>query len=309
MHENLAKELGVEVVGTHTGYYWEQMELPAYLRKMGSPKLINFCNMAPLSYGNNYIAMHDITAVRFPKTYSWAFRTAYGFMIPRLAKKAKHIFTVSEFSKKEIAGYYGMEERKITVTYNAVDNRFHCVEDKDMRREKYFIAVSSVKQNKNFPVVLQSFMEAKKTLKDARLYVVGDMKDKNFQTICLSAYGNEPSIKFLGRVSDEDLIRYYSNAIAFLFPSLYEGFGIPVLEAQACGCPVISSNAASMPEVLGDSALLCDPVDVGAFAKSMITLMSDAGKREKLIAMGHDNVKRFSWDESCRRIIEAVRNH
>ena len=301
----LAEEFHVQIIGTYTGYLWEQVELPRFLNKQGVPVLLNFCSVAPLVYKNNIVAIHDITFVRYPKTYSCSFRMVYNFLIPHLCKKVKHVLTVSKFSLEEITNYYKVPKEKFSVVYNAVDGQFRQMTDEKLQSEKYFVAVSSVKENKNFPMVVESFKKLQQRLPDAKLYIIGDLKDKNFGNIDLNVEDN-PNIILLGRVSDEDLIRYYSNAVGFIFPSYYEGFGIPVLEAQACGCPVISTNRSSLPEVLLDSAILANPDDVNAFADGMYTVATDTDLRSELIRKGFENVKRFSWEDSARKIVEVI---
>ena len=141
---------------------------------------------------------------------------------------------------------------------------------------------------------------------DVNLYIIGDLSDKNFKAIDIERYKENPNIKFLGRVSDDELIKYYSNAKGFVFPSLYEGFGIPVLEAQACGCPVISSNTSSLPEVLQDSALFSSPMDSDSFAENMAKIVSDNDLRNSLIEKGYQNMKRFSWEVSAKKIADLI---
>lgn len=306
--KGMAEKLEVKCIGNLSGYAWEQIELPFYLRKKGSSKLLNLCSVAPLLYSNNYVALHDITWVRFPETYSRSFCWVYNFLIPKLCKKAKGIFTVSEFSKREIAEHYKLPIEKFSVVYNAVSEGFLQVTDATLRRQRYFLAVSSLKANKNFITVLEAFETVAQMMPEVKLYIVGDCSDRNFQTIDIEKYRQNPGIKFLGRVSDEELVRYYSNAIGFVFPSLYEGFGIPVLEAQACGCPVISSSAASMPEVLRDSALFCEPMDVYGFAGQMCRLAEDEVLRQMLVDKGVENVRRFSWQESAEKILRSLEN-
>lgn len=302
----LAKELEVRVIGKHTGYYWEQIELPKYLRSIGSPLLLSLCNVAPLMYANNIVAIHDIIWKKYPKTSSWKFRLVYSYMIPHLCKSARHIITVSEFSKNEISKAFNIPEKKFTVIYNAVDDRFNRNKDESLKHENYFLAVSTVKANKNFQAAVRAFNEFNKTHKECKLYIIGDTGHKNYKRIDLGTLALNENFKLLGRVSDKDLIRYYSNAIAFLFPSLYEGFGIPPLEAQACQCPVISSNASSLPEVLGDSALFFDPNDIHAFAMQMEIVYTDLNLRTQLIEKGLKNVSRFSWKESAARVKTIV---
>ena len=132
-----------------------------------------------------------------------------------------------------------------------------------------------------------------------------DMNADSFRNMgnLIEECSKNPNIKLLGRVSDNDLIRYYSNAVAFIFPSLYEGFGIPVLEAQACGCPVISSNSSSLPEILGDSALMCDPNNTNEFANAVLKLVNHKSLKEILIDKGYENIKRFSWEKSAEKLL------
>lgn len=301
-HE-MAERLGAKCIGKHIGYFWEQIELPLYLWRHGSPKLVNFCSVAPLLYGNNYVAVHDITWVRYPETYSKAFCTVYNFLIPRLSRRAKKLITVSEFSKREISSYYRIPEGKFTVVYNAVGEMFHPIKDEMLQNESYLLAVSSVKANKNFESVLKAYEIFYRSNPNVRLYIVGDCNDKNFQTIDIDQYRNNPSIKFLGRVSDEELVKYYSNAQGFVFPSLYEGFGIPVLEAQACGCPVLASDIPPLKEVLNDSALFCNPLEIEDIAFKLQQILSE---RDILVQNGYENVKRFSWDESADKCLRML---
>lgn len=302
-----AEELNAIKIGTHTGHLWEQLDLPRHLKKIGSPLLLNFCSTAPILYKNKISTLHDITYIRYPHTYSKAFRWFYRIAMPLVLKTSKHIFTVSEFSKREIVNYYRIPEEKITVIYNAVDKRFRPQPDDTLKKEKYLLAVSSVKENKNFALILKAFETLSKQKNNLKLFIVGDLKHGNFSNIDLNIFVNYPGIKFIGRVGDEQLIKLYSNAIAFLFPSLYEGFGIPVLEAQACGCPVIASNTASLPEVLQDSAVLIDPLDTDAFVKAICNIATETEFRNDLIEMGIKNQSRFSWAKSAENILGIVK--
>ena len=180
---------------------------------------------------------------------------------------------------------------------------FHPIKDEMLQNESYLLAVSSVKANKNFESVLKAYEIFYRSNPNVRLYIVGDCNDKNFQTIDIDQYRNNPSIKFLGRVSDEELVKYYSNAQGFVFPSLYEGFGIPVLEAQACGCPVLASDIPPLKEVLNDSALFCNPLEIEDIAFKLQQILSE---RDILVQNGYENVKRFSWDESADKCLRML---
>lgn len=307
LHKEIANELGAKVIGTHTGHIWEQWDLPRFLRNNGSPLLVNLSNTAPVLYRNKVTTIHDITYVRYPHTYSNSFVLVYRALIPLVIKTSKHIFTVSEFSKKEISDFYHVKEEKLSVVYNAASDMFRKYEDNTLAEITYFMAVSSVKENKNFIRILEAFKRFSTYNKDAKLFIIGDIKSKKFKTVDVSNYIDNKHVKILGRVSDEDLIKYYSNAKAFVFPSLYEGFGIPPLEAQACGCPAICAKSSCLPEVFGDSVLYCNPLDVNSIFQDMKMLVENDSLRESLIEKGYDNVSRYSWDKSARQMSEILK--
>ncbi len=304
IHSEISKHLDVQIVGKNKGYVWEQFDLPRYLRRNGSPMLLNLCSMAPYYYPNNIITVHDITFERYPKTFATSFRTFYHFMIPMLCRKAKIVITVSKFSRDEIASFYNLDKEKIIVIYNAVGKSFVSDPDEKLKQNKYYLAVSSVKENKNFATILAAFDRLK--VDECRLYIIGDCASNTFKSMNLEPCKMNQRIKILGRVTDEELVKYYSNAIAFIFPSLYEGFGIPTIEAQACGCPVIASDRSALPEILGDSAILCDPFDIENISKSMESLYKDETYRNMLIEKGYQNIKRFAWDTSAMEIVNII---
>lgn len=306
LHEHVANELGAKVIGTHTGHLWEQWDLPKFLKKNGSPLLVNLSNTAPVFYRNKVTTIHDITYIRYPHTFSRSFVLLYRILIPLVIRTSKHIFTVSEFSKAEISNYYHVNKDNISVVYNAVSKEFSKNEDKSLFGKKYFMAVSSVKENKNFIYILEAFKRFSLHDRNVELFIIGDLKSKSFKTIDVSKYTENKKIKILGRVSDEELIRYYSNATAFIFPSLYEGFGIPPLEAQACGCPAICAKASCLPEVFGDSVLYCNPWDIDSLVDDMKMFISELSIRQSLIEKGYHNTSRYSWDKSAMKMSEVL---
>ena len=301
IHKNLAKELNVKVIGNKTGHFWEQLDLPKYLKQNGSPLLLNLANTAPLFYKNKIVTVHDIAYERFPQTFDWKFRWFYKLLIPNIIKRSKHTITVSKFSKSEIIEFYGTNKDDISVIYNSVSDIFKNVEDK--KDDKYILAVSSLNYQKNFHSLIKAFNLLEN--QDILLYLVGSI-NKNFANLeLIKDIEMNPNIIFKGRVDDEELISIYSSALAFVYPSLYEGFGIPPLEAQSCGTPVICSNAASLPEVGGtDSVLYIDPYDVNDIKEKIETLINDEAVQKELIEKGFENIKRFSWEESAKKIIK-----
>jgi glycosyltransferase involved in cell wall biosynthesis len=165
------------------------------------------------------------------------------------------------------------------------------------------LAVSSPNAHKNFGRMLEAFARFSPRHPDVELRVVGS-QTRAFARQEYGAPGER--VRFLGRVGDDDLTALYRGALAFVFPSLYEGFGIPPLEAQQCGCPVIAARAASLPEVLGDSAVFVDPYDTGDIAGAMARVVDDAALRERLRRDGLRNARRFSWRTSAELVSRVL---
>lgn len=281
-----------------SGHLWEQITLPLYLKKIGSPVLVNLCNTAPIFYSNQIVTHHDITYVRFPKSYPLKLRLIYGFIAKKIIKNSKAVITVSEFSKGEICEHYRCDAEKIHVIYNAVNRNF--IPNENLKLGSYILAVSSPNYHKNFHGLIEAFSE---TDLDIELKIIGSAS-KTFSQLDLGV--NDDRVSFLGRVDDEKLIELYQCAKLFVFPSFYEGFGIPPLEAQACGCPVASSDKASMKEVLQSSAVFFDPQSKEDIKRAIRTVIDDNGINEKLRVLGSQNVSRFSWDESASKVYELI---
>ncbi|MBX8477387.1 glycosyltransferase family 4 protein [Pseudomonas cichorii] len=302
-HES-AKALGVRCIGRNSGHLWEQLDLPLYLRRQGSPLLLSTCSTGPVLYSNQIATHHDITYARFPQSYTRTFRTVYRIITPILLSRIKTLVTSSSFSRGEISRFYGFPEKKVLVLPAAVSDAF-MPQPPAEESGKYLLAVSSPSAHKNFHRMIQAFMSLRGH-EDVQLHIVGGahgvFADPDLQRLAC----RDPRIRFLGRLSDAELIRQYQGATAFVFPSLYEGFGIPPLEAQACGCPVLAANAASIPEVLQSSALYFDPLDVSHMAAAMQRVLIDEPLRKALRTHGLNNVTRFSWEGSAKRLSQRI---
>lgn len=300
-----AEQLGARRIGRHRGHLWEQVDLPLWLAKQGSPPLVSLCNTAPLGYRNQIATHHDITYVRHPESYTRAFRTTYRSLTPLLLKQIKALITVSEFSRNEIARFYHYPARNICVVPNAVDVRFQpfCAGQCRHGPAPYLLAVSSPSAHKNFARMIAAFLKLE-GLDEVELRIIGD-SNRVFAGSLHDAGGNR-RIRMLGRLTDEELVEAYQGATAFIFPSVYEGFGIPPLEAQACGCPVIAARAASLPEVLGDSALFFDPLKISDITACMQQILRDESLRQDLRRRGKANVARYCWNASARRVCRLI---
>lgn len=302
IHNKIAEELEVCVVGKNRGHIWEQFDLPIYLAKNKYPLLLNLANTAPIFYKNSIITLHDIAFERFVENFDWKFRVFYRSLVPKIVQKAIKIITVSEFSRQEISNFYKIPSQKIDVIHNAASNIFRqAINDYG---EKYILAVSSLNYQKNFHSLIKAFNIL--NCNNIKLFLVGDI-NRNFADIgLLNDIQSNKNIVFKGRVDDGELVKLYSNATCFVYPSLYEGFGIPPLEAQACGCPVICSNAASLPEVYGDSVVYFDPYNVEDMRDKIQMVLNDENLQNELRTKGFENIKRFSWEESAQKIINLI---
>lgn len=304
LHKELAETLEVKTVGRSSGVIWEQVELPLYLlRHFPHSLLINLGSGAPVLYQCKISTIHDITFLRFPHTFKKKLYLLHKYLVPLIVKTSKKIFTVSEFSKREIIQTYKCTPDKVAVVYNAVNDsfKFQCNESK----ENFFLAVSSIKENKNFVSILYAYKKVHAKFPDFKLVIVGDLHSSAFNKISLQ-YLLEEGVECIGRISDEELQKWYNKAFCFLFPSYYEGFGIPVIEAQSCGCPVIAANTSSLPEICGDSVLYCNPYSVDDIAAQMECIIQQKDLYNELVKRGFENVARFSWDNSVKKIREVL---
>ena len=248
------KNIQIVTKGVFSGHTWEQLELPIYTI---DGFLLNFCGCAPLMKVKQTVTIHDAAVSAMPNSFSWAFRTWYKLMSMWLGRSLKHIFTVSEFSKKELNKYYGIPLSKISVTYNGLDHIKSLKADEgiiareSLKDKKYVLAVSSMNPSKNFPLVL----DVARLMPDVEFIIAGGSNAKVFKSAGLDVPHNA---RLIGYVSDEELMALYRHASVFVYPSLYEGFGIPPLEAMMCGCPAIVSDIEVFHEVYGDSVEYCD---------------------------------------------------
>ena len=316
LQKNVADMLGVTVVGNSTGQIWGQWELPRFLKKQGCPVLLNLCNLAPLRYPKNIVTIFDLSPFREPLWFSFAFRTYYRFMVPRIIKKAQRILTGSNFSKSEMIGLLGVPENQICVTPYAIAENILQLAQKPTYNSngKYLLAVSSIDPRKNFSRLIQAFVNT--NLKDVKIIFVG-AKNKSFNNMHLEEnMENKENLIFKGYLTDEELVNLYKNALCLVYSSLYEGFGLPPLEAMACGCPVVISKVASLPEVCGDAACYIDPYDVESIAQGIKKVLADKELRDTLIRKGYERIKMFSWRKCaidtmniCREVCQCENGH
>ena len=294
------KSIDVAHVGTLKGHLWEQIELPL----QANQPILSFCNSAPVVSSGKVICVHDVNVFREPDSYSVAFRLLYKALLPVLVKTAARITTVSHASREEIARFLPIEAKRIAVIPNGHEHVFRWRSElsplaKTMTHGRPFVfLLGSRARHKNMGLILQQ-AEALDEL-GLDLVVAG---------AAASIYSDaqeirRPNIRWLGRVSDNDLAFLYSRAICLAFPSRSEGFGLPLVEAMALRCPVVSSDRGSMAEVCGDAALLASPDEPAAWRQHFVALTRSASLRTELKERGVERVKRFSWMESSLAYLE-----
>lgn len=295
------RRIHFKTCGHLSGHLWEQIELPYYAK---DGYLLNFCNCAPLIKKNQAVTIHDTAIATFPEAYSWKFRLWYRIMYTVLGKRLKTIFTVSFFSRNELNKYFGISKKNIHITYNGSEHLLRLRPDYSILRnvpQRYILAVSSQNPTKNFKLII----ELAKRLSNIDFVIVGGRNNKIFSNI---EEMNLSNLHYLGYVTDECLIALYQNARAFLYPSLYEGFGIPPLEAMINKCPVITSKCASLPEVCGDAALYIDSQDIDSDVNCLKNIFQNNTLRENLIDAGKKRSTVFSWKFTAKKIYTLVNN-
>ena len=301
-HNLHLKSIETKKVGYLHGHLWEQIELPFYTR---DGFLINLCNCAPILKKNQTVTIHDAAIFACPDGFSFLFRLWYRIMFFCLSARLPIFFTVSEFSKKELSTYLGIPLERIHVTYNGVEHIKKNISEDTFQRiglknNNYILAVGSVNPNKNFSLILK----IAKRMPELHFLIAGGGNSTVFQKKRMSVPDN---VKFLGYVTDEELFALYAHASCFLFPSLYEGFGIPPLEAMTFGCPVVASNSASMPEICRDAAIYCDPDSPEEWGRAIRSLLKENSKVRDLLKKNVDVVtSQYSWAVSAKRMLEII---
>ena len=301
LHHKIAAKLKPCIIGKKTGHLWEQTELPLFLAKNKNPVLLNLANTAPLLYGNNYITIHDLAFYRHPEWNSKMFSMWYNILIPRLAYKAKHIFTVSRTMKDEIINTYHIPAAKISVTYNGIaEHMLRSKKERTNDKENIILSVGSFNIRKNHQNLIKAYLNS--NIKDKyRLVIVGD-RNKVFSETGLDEQKlNNSNIEIYEGFPDEELIAMYQTAKVVVSLSLYEGFGIPLLEGLFYGCKVICSDIPVYRELYGDSATFCDPVDINS-----ITAVLD--NIDATPAMGDIDLllKQYNYADAAKVIVEKI---
>jgi glycosyltransferase involved in cell wall biosynthesis len=297
------QKLSVVKRGRLSGHAWEQIELP-WLSRDGL--LCGFGFTGPAFKRRQIITVHDAAVLRVPEAYGRRFRAWYGTLVRFVATRAARVVTVSQFSAGEAEAWLGVRRARIPVTSEGWSHVRRLVADAtilerhDLRGRPYLLAVGSPARHKNFaliPAALQVLGEAA-----PRCVVVGAADRAVFRD------PSQSSIQSIGYVSDAELKALYEHATCFVIPSRYEGFGLPAIEAIACGCPVVASDIPALREVCGDAAVFFDPTVAASLASALRQVLGDSNLREGMRARGLARLPLFSWERTAEAYIEVVRD-
>jgi glycosyltransferase involved in cell wall biosynthesis len=293
--------------GRFRGHLWEQLELP-WLARTGT--LLSLCNAAPLLKRRHLVTLHDAAVFAAPAGYSAAFSRWYRFLFACLGRTAHGVLTVSEFSRGELARHAGIPGHKLRVIpqgalhLDRLDPDTSVLERFGLRGEPFVLLVGSRNPNKNVAAVLRA-MECFSAPRPV-LVVAGGANVRVFRPEDGVGREERERVVHLGYVSDGELKALYREAAVFVFPSLYEGFGFPPVEAMSCGCPVLVSDIPVLREVCGDAAGYFDPHDPHAIASAISRVLEDPEYRDRLRQRGRERVSRLTWEACAREIWAAV---
>lgn len=264
--------------------------------------------------------IHDLAFEHLPGTFTRRGSFQLKLTVRRTARRAARIATVSEFSRQDLIRTYGLDPSKVAVTYNGIEERFspkkaYPGEDADLRAKfgiegSYILAVGSLQPRKNLVRLIRAYSRLRRENPDFRhrLVIVGRrlwLADEIFAEVRRQQWAGD--VILTGYVDDGDLPALYRSADVFVYPSIFEGFGLPPLEAMACGTPVITSSTSSLPEVCGDAALFVDPMDEAAIANAIARASADAGLRETLSRKGPLQAAKYTWRDTAQRTLRLYR--
>jgi glycosyltransferase involved in cell wall biosynthesis len=292
--------------GRLSGHLWEQSELPMHWRG----RLLNLCNTAPAIKADQILCIHDANVFTAPSSYSTAFRAFYGALQPLLARRSARIATVSQASARQIARYLPVRVEDIAVLPNGHEHalRWDAAHAQPAllsapagRQERHFVlALGSRAHHKN----LKLLFDTARGLDEIGVDIVIAGGDAGI--FAPGALETGPNVRVIGRVSDHDLAYLLERALCLVFPSWTEGFGLPIVEAMARGCPVVSSDRASMPEVCGEAALLASPADPAAWIRHIRALRDSPALRDELAGRGREQVRLFSWQQTAAGYLDLL---
>jgi len=299
------KNISTEIVGCSTGHVWEQLELPFFSR---GGLLVGFCNTGPMAKREQLVTLCDASVYRIPEAYSRSFRLWYQMLFGVVGRRAKGLLTISEFSRDELAACCGIPPGKFAVTYPGIDHQCWSQPRAEIKKvsaigagRPFVLAVSSMSPHKNFRALVEAVSILGET--DFDVIIAGGTNPAIFKSAGMSL---PSSVKHVGYISDDELAALYEQASCFIYPSLYEGFGLPPLEAMSRGCPAVVARAGSLPEVCRDAVLYCDPSSPQDLADKIKMMMDDPKLRDEYRTRGLAHSKIYTWEKCARETLSAI---
>jgi len=255
------------------------------------------------------LTIHDLIPLLYPESYSRNLARRWNTSLKLIINRADHLIAVSQKTKEDCIEYLNIPPENITVIPNGYSNAFHPITNGEKVKkhiestynlDKYILFIGRVEARKNLTTLIKAFHKLKKSGLSHKLAIIGGMGWQHEEVLReIKRLDLQSEVVFPGYVPEEDLVKFYNAADLFVYPSLYEGFGLPPLEAMACGTPVVTSNTSSLPEVVGDAGIMVDPMDVDALADSMQRVLTDDALHEKLRNMGITKAQEFSWEKTA----------
>lgn len=298
------KHIIIKKAGLLKGHIWEQFELPIYA---SDSLLVNLCNTAPIFKSKQTITIHDASVYGYPQAYSRIFRLLYKTLYGINTARSKRIFTDSTYSRDELKKYCKIPANNVDIISLGHEHIMRITADNSiierfgLTDKPFVLAVSSMNPNKNFASVVKAIELL--AVNGFNVVIAGGTNPRVFGS---NGYELPSFVKHVGYVSDAELRALYEHAACFVYPSFYEGFGLPPLEAMSCGCPVLVSNTTSLPEVCDDAALYCDPQRPDDIAAKIKLIMNDDNLRESLRLKGMERARMFTWDKCARETWSAI---
>lgn len=290
-------------------FLWTQMVFPIRLIEDNVDLIYNPAHYGVFFAGKpQVITIHDLIAIRFPRQHRLQYYY-FKFVLPILLKNCSAVITISKNTKRDVCNYYSIPPRNVNVVYDSHDSEFFKTVNQGIMTSQYnldyLLIVGASYPHKNIDRVLEAYSKIKNKVNYKLLIVGGRKQYVDILRIKARALRIEKVVEFLDYIPSNSMVTLYSRATALVVPSLYEGFGLPPLEAMACECPVLVSNSASLPEVCGDAAYYVDPYSVENIAEGMYKVLTDDNLRKSLIQKGLERVKMFSWKNTAKEILDT----
>ncbi|SFR14250.1 glycosyltransferase family 4 protein [Desulfoscipio geothermicus] len=307
------KWIPLKYVGCLKGHLWEQLELPLYAH---NGLLVNLCNVGPLLVRNQVLTIHDVFSIEYPHWVGRNFHHWYSFLLPRLAQRVRKILTVSEYSKRRIVEVLGVPSQKVQVVYNGIDNDFKPVDAKALQAvrqkydlpDKFILTLGSLEPRKNLDGLVKAWLMMPVEYRKP-LVIAGGLGARQVFGKYEIEFIKEKGLKLLGYVSDEDLPALYATAEVFVYVPFVEGFGLPPVEALACGARVVTSNTSAMLETCQGLAVLVNPTDIESISRGIVEALQTRLSLNEKLSQSEKIKKRFNWMHTAQQVQEVLERY